>query len=411
VSAVLGFTLLSNRLRVAYRTPLTGCAFDDGTGGASGLKRWCERLGMPATLLEVPLEEAPDSLDAPTGNVVITMGDGPWSPSDEALEARSARRIRDWVNAGNALIVVASRRDELPEEIQKQFLDIHSSEELQAPSRTAEKIERWMSQSVELRPETVDLSVDGKERLRVTANGPRWSPSSEKRSQEDLPPLKDSQESEGKQSKGKPHPWQIAGDAQGGVLFRIPIGAGSCYLLLDPYAWSNAGLDAGENPLVLAKILDRELKGGQVVIDEHRHGHGRPESFLSFLLSLPGASSFLWLALAWALLYYYARNVRLRPAERFEEHERRTAREYIEAVAQLHERARAAPLAVEAVAGRLRQLARHSPEHTVAIETILREADAYVASENRPARPGDAVRLVTKLVQLRKQFYGSRSIS
>jgi hypothetical protein len=118
------------------------------------------------------------------------------------------------------------------------------------------------------------------------------------------------------------------------------------------------------------------LKGGSLVIDEQRHGHGRAESFLTFLLTLPGASAFLWLALAWALLFYYARNVRLRPVERYAEQERRTAQEYINALAQLHERARAAPLAVEAVAARLRQLTRSSFEHEAAVESLLREADS-----------------------------------
>jgi hypothetical protein len=204
---------------------------------------------------------------------------------------------------------------------------------------------------------------------------------------------------------------QIAGDARGGVLFRIPVGRGACYVLLDPFAWSNAGLDAGDNAGVLANVLGAELRGGSLVIDEHRHGHGRAESFLTFLLSLPGASAFLWLALAWAVMFYYARNVRLRPVERYAEGERRTAQEYINAVAQLHERARAAPLAVEAVAGRLRQLARSSFEHDPAVASLLHEADAYIEAGRRPASPGDAIRLVTEIVQLRKRLYGSRTVS
>ncbi len=109
--------------------------------------------------------------------------------------------------------------------------------------------------------------------------------------------------------------------------------------MLDDFAWTNTGLDQPDNARVLADVLNREIRGGVLAIDEYRHGHGRAESFLTYLLSLPGSSAVMWLALIWAFLFFYGRNIRLRPVEAYVQTERRTAQESIDAVAQLYERA------------------------------------------------------------------------
>ena len=158
-------------------------------------------------------------------------------------------------------------------------------------------------------------------------------------------------------------------------------------------SWTNTrgrtpGLDQGGNARVLAEIVGREIRGGALAIDEYRHGHGRTESFLTYLLNLPGSSAIMWLAAIWALLYFYGRNVRLKPVEAYEERERRTAQEYINAVAQLYERARAAPLVVEAVARRLRQISRTSAEHPASVEALLRGPKSTPGRRSaRPPRP------------------------
>ena len=95
----------------------------------------------------------------------------------------------------------------------------------------------------------------------------------------------------------------------------------------------------------------------------------------------------------------------------YEERERRTAQEYIDAVAQLYERARAAPLVVEAVARRLRQVSRSSAEHPASVEALLRRAEDYAQAEERPASPTAAIHLVNELIQLRKRIYGTRTVS
>jgi hypothetical protein len=204
---------------------------------------------------------------------------------------------------------------------------------------------------------------------------------------------------------------QLAGDRRGGVFFRIPVGQGALYVLLDEFAWTNAGLDHGDNARVLAGLLDREIRDGVLAFDEYRHGHGRMESFLTYFLNLPGSSPFLGCAAIWAVLYFYGRNVRLKPVEVFVDRQRRTAQEYVDAVAQLYERARAAPLVVEAVARRLRQVSRSSAERSPAVEALLKRAEIHSAAVERPSSPVASIHLVRDLIQLRKQIYGTRTVS
>ncbi|MGB0069605.1 MAG: hypothetical protein WBQ11_16405, partial [Isosphaeraceae bacterium] len=127
--------------------------------------------------------------------------------------------------------------------------------------------------------------------------------------------------------------------------------------------------------------------------------------------NLPGSYALIWLAAIWAMLYFHGRNVRLKPVEAYVERERRTAQEYVDAVAQLYERARAAPLVVEAVARRLRQLSRSWSEHPPSVEVLLQSAENYTKSEERPASPIAAIHLVQQLIQLRKRIYGTRTVS
>jgi hypothetical protein len=404
-SLALGVTILAffgSRLSVAYRTSLTGCARDAGTGGASGVFRWADRIGVPVRRLEVPLWEAPLTLEEPTSNCVLTMGNGSWTPTREDLEPVDWLSTRNWLARGNTLIVVTTSPDTLPQTV-RQDLKLSTFEV------TGSKPAPFLGLgSVDNRPDTDEARVTSGGSLTVEREGPRWNV---------LP----AQAPGAGATKTSPAPhaaeieasrWQLAGDQRGGVLFRIPVGHGAVYILLDEFAWTNSGLDQGDNARVLAEILGREVHGGVLVFDEHRHGHGRVESFLTYLVHLPGSSTAMWLGSLWALLYFYGRNVRKKPVEAYVEQERRTAQEYIDAVAQLYGRAQASPLVVEAVARRLRQVARTSAERPSAVDSaLLRKADLYATSAERPASPTVAIELVRDLIQHRKKTYGTRTIS
>jgi hypothetical protein len=400
--AVTFLAFLGTRLRVSYRTSLTGCARDDGTGGASGLYRWADRIGIPVRLLEVPLSEAAQSLEQPTGNCVLTMGNGPWSPTREDLDPVDWLSASNWLSRGNALVVVTTAPERLPQTVRQ---DLRLSTLEGTGSRPAPV---WGTGSVDSRPDTTQARVTTGGSLVVERDGPRWNVSAAREATAGAPKTTPAAHAEAID----PARWQVAGDQRGGVLYRIPVGEGAVYILLDEFAWTNTGLDQGDNARVLAELLGREVRGGMFVIDEYRHGHGRIESFLTYLFHLPGSSAALWLVAIWALLYVYGRNVRLKPVEAYVERERRTAQEYIDAVAQLYGRAQAAPLVVEAVARRLRQVARSSAELPTSVESaLLRGADIYTRSAERPASPTAAILLVRELIQFRKRAYGTRTIS
>jgi len=394
-------TFVGSRLRVSYRTPLTGCARDDGTGGASGVFRWADRIGIPVRLLAVPIWEASQSLAEPAGNCVLTMGNDPWSPTGEELDPADWQRTRDWLSRGNALFVVTTAPENLPRPLRRDIIPKTFTE-------TAVKHALFGGAgSVDSRPETTQAPVTSGGNLTVEIKGPRWSVSSTR-----APGPGASQANRSPRAQDTdPAGWQLAGDDRGGVLFRIPVGRGAVYVLLDEFAWTNTGLDQGDNARVLAELLGREVRGGVLALDEYRHGHGRTESFLAYLLNLPGSSASMWCSAIWALLYFYGRNVRLKPVEAYVEQQRRTAQEYIDAVAQLYERARAAPLVVEAVARRLRQVSRSSAQRPPSVDLLLQSAEDYAKAEERPASPTAAIHLVRELIQLRKRMYGSRTVS
>lgn len=329
------------------------------------------------------------------------MGNGPWSPTGEEMDGVNWLTTGDWLARGNTLIVVTTEPSSLPKSLRQDLNLLTLHEEAAEPASTL------FQDSVDNRPETTRRPVKGGGIMTVETKGPRWKadppkgPAPAKAAMGLLRPVE----------AVDPSRWQLAADATGGVLFRIPVGKGAVYILLDEFAWTNTGLDQGDNARVLAGILGREVRGGVLAIDEYRHGHGRTESFLTYLLNLPGSSAIMWLAAIWGLLYFYGRNVRLRPVEAYVERERRTAQESINAVAQLYQRARAAPLVVEAVARRLRQIARTSAEPPPAVEKLLRDAETYAREQERPTSPTTAIRLVNELIQLRKRIYGTRTVS
>jgi hypothetical protein len=386
---------------------LTGCAHDDGTGGASGVWRWADRIGIPARLLEVPIWEAAQSLQEPAVHCILTMGNDSWTPTGGDLEPEDWRRTRAWLSEGNTLIVVTTAPQSLPRALRQDVISSNLRETSAAGPRPLPS-SFLGREAVESRPETSQAPVTSGGVLTVATNGPRWSVASAPGSG---PVASASAPKPSPARDNDPAHWQLAGDPRGGVLFRIPVGHGAVYVLLDDFAWTNTGFDHGDNARVLAELLGRAVRGGALAMDEYRHGHGRAESFLTYVVNLPGSSAFLWLAAIWVLLDFSGRNVRLKPVERYVERERRTAQEYIDAVAQLYERARAAPLVVDAVARRLRQVSRSSAERPPAVDAMLQTAEDYTHSAERPASPVAAIDLVRELVQLRKRIYGTRTVS
>jgi hypothetical protein len=393
-AAAIGFIVIvawwGARTSVNYHSVLRCCVDDPGTGGGLGVYLWARQLKLPVRALRDPLWEAVQSSESQQGNCFLTAGDGSWSPWDEALSSEQWGPIRGWVARGNTLIVVTTDPARIPKVIaddlfqsipvdKRPFRSASPNAKGSEPFGSAVAADPTISSIV--LPGLPQADTRAQQSLAVRADGPRW--------------------------QHTPEAWQTAGDPRGTVWHRAPLGTGAVYILLDDFAWTNSGFDKDGNAAALASLLARELRGGEFGFDEYRHGHGRVESFASYLLSFPGAEAFCWIAAVLAGAYVLGRNVGFGRPEPIRLVERRSAREYVDAVAYLNQRARAAPLAVDSIVRRLRFVSSQRARLTPELEQTIAEAEKFAASVERPANPSSPCALARKLISLRKQCYGT----
>jgi hypothetical protein len=385
VTLVLILAWWGSSASIRYDSPLRACVFDPGTGGGLGLVLWARQVGIPARGLEDPLWEAVERAEFRQGNCFLTAGDGPFSPWGEELTSEEWLPIKRWIARGNALVIMTTNPSALPKSVIKDVLGPTPEGDLVATNRSKSRpheVESSFFQSaVPENPPVATVALAGGHSLTVRADGPRWS----------------------KKLDGG----ETAADSNGVVWFRKEIEKGAIYFLLDDFAWTNAGFDHPGNAEALAAVLAREVRGGVFGFDEYRHGHGRVESFSTFLLRLPGAGAFCLIAAVLVGVYFFGRNVRFGPPEPFVVPERRTAREYVEAAAFLNQRARAAPLAVESIVRRIRAISLRRGHLNPEMQELLREGECFVASGARPANPSEVCTLARKLIALRKKLYGT----
>ena len=351
---------------------------------------------------------SPSNSPSARGNCVLTMGDGPWSPTGEDLEPANWQSTRNWLSQRQ----YADRRDHcapgIAPALRQDLIPSTLREASEPASLAAESASLMGRSSVDSRPETTQAPVTTGGVLTVDMKGPRWIaapiPWARSRRVPDAPPPSIARDED-------PARWQLAGDQRGGVLFRIPVGQGAVYVLLDEFAWTNTGLDHGDNARVLAELLGREIRGGVFALDEYRHGHGRAESFLTYLLNLPGSSA-AHLAcrhLGAALLLWSKRPPQAGRSLRGAGTADRPG---------IYRRGRPALRARSSRApGRRGGGPAASPALAILgrtpalVEALLQSAENYTKTEERPASPSAAIHLVRQLIQLRKQIYGTRTVS
>ncbi len=371
---------------ISYHSPLRCCVFDPGTGGGLGMVRWARQLGISARGLEDPLWEAVGRPEFGQGNCFLTAGDGPFSPWGEELTGEEWLPIRSWIARGNALVVMTTNPSSLPISMVDDVLGSKTNGRPAAGAPSKNKPNPvdeipFLQSSVPENPPVATVALTGGQSLTVRADGPRWPEKLER--------------------------GETAADRKGVVWLRKEIGKGAIYILLDDFAWTNTGFDHPGNADALAAVLAREVRGGVFGFDEYRHGHGRVESFSTFLLTLPGAGAFCLIAAVLVGVYFFGRNVRFGPPEPFVVAERRTAREYVEAAAFLNQRARAAPLAMESIVRRIRAISLRRGHQHPELQELLREGERFVESGDRPANPATVCTLARKLIALRKKLYGT----
>lgn len=361
------------RLQSPYRTPFSGSVHDAGTGGGKAVWRWAGRMGWPVVLVPATLPAVP-ALPHDTGNCLFSAGNDRLPAPEGTDRTAEWRALRAWVERGNSVFLVTAQPASLPAELFRHVLAAPPPAAV-PPAAPARDPHATVAS-------TGEVAVAAAGRLTVNAQGPRW--------------------------RGVPDGWESAGDHRGTVYHRIPVGRGAVVVLLDDLAMTNAGLDLGANPDTIAALLAREIVGGAVAVAEARHGLGDSRSYLDALLALPGARSLASMGALLVALLLYGRSIRFGPPAPWAPRERRSAGEYVDALASLHERARAAPLMVEAVAHRLQAVARRRARGSVAVEGALERAARYRASASRERVPVEALRLMRELVRLRRDLLGSQ---
>lgn len=373
--------LAGGRLAVRSRSDLSCVVEDTRTGGGSGIRDWAERLGYSTRAVRVPIREINSEFPS-SGNCLITAGNDSEMPIGGDFSDDEWSSVDRWIRAGNTVIVITSHPPSLPSRVTEYFTS-------ELPASDAEKPETTTITS----PEKPFFNLTDKELQRVRA---WWGG--------DM-----SVDKEGPRINNLPQEFHLAGHGNAAVLAGRPLGEGMVYLLLDEGAWTNEGFDQADNAATLARLLKRRLDhGGVLGFDEYRHGYGRVESFTTLFLSLPGAKSFAAMALAWGLFWMWASTRRLSPPDEYRETERRTALEYIESVAAMNQRARAAPLAVNAVLERVRYLLKKRGVVPDSATAVFAQAAQVVASAERPTAPNQEIKLVADILKLKKEIYGTR---
>jgi hypothetical protein len=379
ITAVVG-----ERLAVRSYSTLSCIVEDNRTGGGSGIRAWADKMGFSTRPLQSPIDEVERELPK-SGHCLITAGNGSWNRFGE-FPHENWLALRKWISVGNTLIVVTSNSVFLPEPIHQHFTIADSKANSSRPVNDAlpPSIQQPASDPFSLAKVEYELvSTRWGGELSVKSKGPRL--------------------------KNSPREWQIAGQGTTAVLVGKSLEQGMVYLLLDDSAWNNEGFDRSDNAATLGRVLKQNLgDGGVFAFDEYRHGRGRIESLTTLFLSIPAAQSFAWMAGLWGVFWLWSATRRLSPPDEFREVERRTALEYIESVAAMNQRARAAPLAVKSVLQRVRYLLQKRGLIDQNMEVALERADRQAALAARPAMPVEEMKIVSELIQLRKERYGTR---
>jgi hypothetical protein len=146
-------------------------------------------------------------------------------------------------------------------------------------------------------------------------------------------------------------PWQaLVADSHGNVVMKARVGEGTIYAVSEAEVFGNKDLAQADN-VVLAGNLLFGGNHGQALFDERLHLHGGQGSGDVAQLPLARLRQTMWLALGAILLYLVGVGMRFGSPTPMLEKPRRSALEYVEALADLYRRAEARP----AIWGLLRQ--------------------------------------------------------
>ena len=211
-------------------------------------------------------------------------------------------------------------------------------------------------------------------------------------------------------------PEPLLQDPAGKVLVRFSLGQGTVYALSEVELFSNERLDQADNAVLAVNLATAAAQPGRVIFDEYHHGELRATELPGDLRygALAGAEGLALLALVVFLSGYFWRLGRPAPPG---EPPRRSALEYVRAIATLYREAGAGGLAVSLAAGDFRRrlaaslhLPAQAPDHLLVeaaaargpagarLDELLRRLNAI--SEEDRLSDAEVVRLFREITAL-----------
>jgi hypothetical protein len=310
LAVIVGLSvLLGNRgAEEGQETRQNPSSYNPRGTGSKGLFLWLQALGVRARRWELPLRGLPRE-----AAVLLVMG-----PRISPVEEDELQALEEWVRGGGVL-VLADNTIGLP------MPQVWGG----APVASFGLRPTLGGQTAILQPAFPSRYVEGVEGIQP------------------LGPVRfQRQASEG---------WApLFADASGDLMGVRRLGRGTLIAISDPGLFSNARLQAAGHARLLLNIVSAHVGRGVLLVDEFHHGHGAHGAFSRYLRGTAVPWMLAQAALAF-LAFLVARGTRfgapvppVRPA-------RASSLEYVSALGDLYQRARARRLAVEALAGWLRR--------------------------------------------------------
>ena len=275
--------------------------------GTKGLFLWLQDLGFRVRRWEQPLGRLPAD-----SRVLLVLGPRRGIDEDEL------KALERWVSGGGTLVLA-------DDEVGAPIPNVRAGSPLEGFGLRG----RYAGRPGELQPAFPSAYVEGVQRIAPT--GPvRFQ-------------------------RTKPDAWApLFSDAAGDVVGIRRLGRGTLIAVADPGLFSNARIETVDHARLILNIVRAHAGRGQVLVDEFHHGHGEQDGFAAYVkrTALPwmlGQAALIF------LLLVVAGGTRFGPPVAPAAPARASSLEYVEALGDLHRRARARRLAAEALAGSLRR--------------------------------------------------------
>ena len=294
--AVYGLVVLESR-QEGEKLPKRRTTYSASAGGYKALYLWLKKLNIPIERWERKLDYLPPEAS------VLLLAEPELSPVTGELKA-----LKEWVRQGGTFILVAG----FPNAFLEEF-------------------------DLSLKPKMDFLS--GKEVTETLT----FQPGPYTRGIKTLK-LGDHSELKPQRPEGVVH----LRSESGGLLVVLEEGQGRVIALSDPNLFCNKSLREADHARLAFNLLLSHGRKGVLLVDEYHHGYGRATSVMSHLARSRAMQPLVQVGIL-LLILWAAKGRRFGLPRPLIQEERRSSLEYVKAMAQLLQRAKARVLAFEAL--------------------------------------------------------------